>query len=157
MQIRAYHSSDAGMLMELYNATVQAYNWAELTEQQKRIMLFSDSAVADNIWQNMHTLILEDAGEIRGFASMDIAGHLRFLYTSVGQTRKGYGKALVQAMVEYATQNKLSKIYLHASKFAEERGIYEKLGFEHKGEEEYTIVGVPFRGARMERYITFLS
>ncbi|MEY2923756.1 MAG: hypothetical protein RLZZ337_296 [Bacteroidota bacterium] len=67
-------------------------------------------------------------------------GKLRQMATSEEVRGKGYGKALVVALEEYAKQNGMNFILLHAREYA--KGFYLKLGYEITSEVFYE-VGIP--------------
>jgi len=151
MKIRLYVEKDIERIIELYNETTKEINWNDLNEEQKKVMLFKDVKVAHELMNSNITCVLEDENEIRGLAMMTQEGYIRFLYVDIRFLRKGYGRKLLSAMEEKAKGLGLEKVYLHTSKYTSDNKIYEKLGYQNKGGETYTIVGVEFVGSRMEK------
>ncbi len=153
MKIRTYKKTDIEKVAKIYNETTLEYNWEDLTDEQKKVILFKDLEKVHELLKLPNiTLVLEESGGIAGFVMMKSGGYINFLYVDKDHLGKGYGKKLIQAAEEKARESGLEKTYLHASVYTAKRKIYQKLGYQDLGLEKYEIIGVGFEGHRMEKY-----
>jgi ribosomal protein S18 acetylase RimI-like enzyme len=154
MLIRPYTEKDLNCMVRLYNETTLQLNWKDLNDVQKKIILLPNTAKARTLFDSNVTLVAEDKGEVRGFGVMNNEGYVSFLYVDVHQTRKGYGKKLLEALEKAGKDRGLKKVFLFASTFTAKNKIYEKMGYDNKGPEKYKIVGVEFEGNRLEKLLS---
>jgi N-acetylglutamate synthase-like GNAT family acetyltransferase len=153
MIIRKYNKNDIRRIVELYNETTKECNWSDLNDEQKNIMLFRDIGKANKLMSSNIALVLEVKERIIGFVTMTTQGYINFFYVDKNELKKGYGKSLLFELEKKANSLGLKNIFLYASKYTSDRSIYEKLGYENKSLEAYKILGVEFKGYKMEKEI----
>lgn len=64
MIVRNYKESDIQRIVDLYNETTIKYNWSDLNDEQKNIMLFKNIEKANNLMKSNITFVLENGKKI---------------------------------------------------------------------------------------------
>jgi dipeptidase E len=127
---------------------VQAWGHRDYDPKQRAADIANDA-----VW------VVELEGKIEGFGHLRITnqrgeaqGYLAGLYFTSKVTGHGFGKAIVEMMVEKLKNEKVKILQLESTLTAQ--SFYEKLGFQQKGGGCTSLVrGVPIRCLRMEKVI----
>lgn len=157
MVIRAAKSNDIPSIQDLARAIWPVTYGAILIPEQLEYMLdtfYNSEALQLQMKLGQEFFILEVAETSVGFAAVAInekphAAKLHKLYIMPHEQGKGWGKALVDYVSQYAISNAQKTLFLNVNRFNSALNFYQKLGFEI-----VETIDIPIgRGFFMEDYI----
>jgi putative acetyltransferase len=127
--LRNYQRSDLEELVALFNATVQAINKKDYTEQQieQLVQPAPDYDKWDAVLASTYTRIVLVGTKIIGFGNISKEGYLDHLYVSKEWIGYGAGKLLANDLIDHAFDSGAKEITVHSSLTA--KSFFEKLGF----------------------------
>jgi putative acetyltransferase len=139
--IAVYHDAIHGLAASHYSREqLDAWAPAEMSEDKWRARLAGDQ-----------TLIMESDGEICGFASYEMNGHLDFLFTHPRFARQGVATHLCEQVEGALTDAGVTRIFTEASLAA--RAFFEDRGYRAMREETVECRGMLLRRFAMEKQI----
>jgi len=149
--VRAYRSTDAGMLSAVFYASVRTIARRDYAEDQVRAWApdvvdldeFGERRAATSTW------VAEIAGEIGGFSDCAVDGHIGMLYVRPDFQRRGVARALLTHIEDTARSRGLDRLYTEASITA--RPVFIALGFAELSEQSVTRSGIALTNYRMEK------
>jgi putative acetyltransferase len=96
-------------------------------------------------------LVAEEDGDAVGFATLESDGVVGLLYVRGDRGHRGFGSALLRALILLAEQRGVRRLRTVAGEFS--RGLFERFGFTLFDTEEREYNGVVFRRYWMERQV----
>lgn len=152
MIVRLATASDLPDLAALYQQTVLVHAPQHYSPAQTKV--WADFASdADSFRQfilAVTTFVAIDNTGILGFAGIDEDGHVASVYVRQDCIRQGVGSTLMQAVLDYARADHISRLSAEASEFS--LGLFEKFGFRL-----YDTEVVDRRGVVFSRYLVELT
>lgn len=150
-QIRDYRAGDAPEIARLFYETVRSVNRADYSEEQVRAWAPGVPDVEE--WHarmaDRRTLVVEEGGEVAGFAELEGDGHLDTLYLRKDVVGRGIGRRLYEAIEREARCQGLRRIFTEASITA--RPFFKRRGFRVVRERTVTVRGVSMTNFEMEK------
>jgi ribosomal protein S18 acetylase RimI-like enzyme len=120
-----------------------------LTAEQLRYMLdtiYSKSSLSESMANGTQQfIVLEENDVVQGFASYgrrpenEMIFKLHKIYVKPGNQGKGYGKMLMDEVVDRIKQKQARALDLNVNRFNKAKTFYEKLGFSVIREEDVSI------------------
>jgi GNAT superfamily N-acetyltransferase len=145
--IDEFRENDLGELIRIYNDATRTLNWDEFTEEQKAVVLYERSEDRDEFstyLEDTITLVARENAMIVGFVSMmkreseDLPeGFIPFFYVDPRSVGRGVGRRLHETLEERARERSITTLSCHSSAYA--KPIYEKLGFEDRGVDPWSV------------------
>ena len=148
MTIREYKPEDCREMAELFYRTVHTVNARDYTKEQLDAWATGqvDLEQWDQSFQNHHTLVAVESGEIVGFGDMDETGYLDRLYVHAGYQGRGIATAICDRLEEAPSGKRM---VTHASLTA--RPFFEKRGYRVVKEQQVERRGVLLTNFVMEK------
>ncbi|MEM7773849.1 MAG: GNAT family N-acetyltransferase [Cyanobacteria bacterium P01_A01_bin.37] len=148
MNIRPANLSDIPTLAILYRQTVITNAPAYYTPAQTEVWasFASDTDHFREFILGVATFVAVSDADILGFAGIGDDGHVSSTYVRHDCLHQGIGSRLMQAVLDYATQHRIRRLYAEASDFS--LGLFKKFGFQHDATEV-----VERNGVKFERYL----
>ena len=127
--LRNYQRSDLKELVALFNATVQAINKKDYTEQQieQWVQPSPDYEEWDAVLSSTYTRVVLVGMKIVGFGNISKSGAIDYLYISKEWIGYGAGKLLAKDLIDYAFKSEAKEITVYSSITA--KTFFELLGF----------------------------
>ncbi|WP_089724188.1 GNAT family N-acetyltransferase [Candidatus Thiosymbion oneisti] len=153
--IRAYRVEDASRLRSIFYHTVHHINKAHYTKEQLDAWAPLSSRNPDswlNKWATTPPFVAIIQDNIVGFAQIDKKGYIDTLYVHHRYHHKGIGSSLMRAMIDWAKQQSIHRIYAHVSITA--RPFFESKGFTVVKGQTVTVRGVAMNNIIMESHIS---
>jgi putative acetyltransferase len=153
MNIRTAKVADLPILATLYRETVLINAPQHYTAAQTEAWAAVD-ADSSHFYQfilAVTTFVAEDDTGIVGFAGIDDSGHVASAYVRHDCLHQGIGSLLMQAVLTYALDKQIQRLYAEASEFS--LGLFQNFGFSQCGSEVVVRNGVPFTRYRVERLL----
>ncbi|MDX1941692.1 MAG: GNAT family N-acetyltransferase [Saprospiraceae bacterium] len=115
----------------ILNVNIQHYN-------SDQINIWASAANDEARWQqmlaNQHFLIAKIEDKVVGFGTLRMNGYMDTLYVHHEYQRQGIGKALIQALFDFAQSQNIGKIKSDVSITA--RPLFERMGFVVESEQQ---------------------
>ena len=150
-RIRDYEVEDASELALLFYETVRSVNRADYSEEQ--VEAWAPGVPDPEGWHarmvDRRTLVVEEGGEVVGFAELEDDGHLDMFYLRKEAVGRGIGRWLYQAVEREARDLSLGRIFTEASVTA--RPFFERQGFRVLREQTVSRRGVGMTNFAMEK------
>jgi putative acetyltransferase len=147
MTIRPFNESDVASLVGLYQDSIHRLASPFYTPAQ--LAAWAPDQMDHERWKwrlaSQVTLVAEQDGLIAGFATVDLQGHLDFLFTHPDFTRQGVATRLCQAVEARLRAGGVARMVTEASVAA--RPFFDRFGFVLEAEEY-----VECRGQRLRRF-----
>ncbi|WP_105901785.1 GNAT family N-acetyltransferase [Vibrio gangliei] len=141
IHIRDYQASDAQVLRQLFFNTVRLVNTNDYTHTQ--IEAWAPSDYDEHVWaQHMQTLkpfIAEIDGKIVGYADLQSDGLIDHFFCHHQYQGCGVGKALMQHLLQKASEHKLKQLYSYVSITA--KPFFQHFGFIQDKQQSVAIRG----------------
>ncbi len=129
MLVRDYVEGDAAAIVRLYYETIHTVNVADYSPEQ--VLAWAPAVPDAARWHarmaGRCTLVIEEGGELLGFAELETDGHLDMLFCRQDVVRRGVGAKLYAAVERRARALRLRRIFTEASLTA--RPFFERQGF----------------------------
>jgi putative acetyltransferase len=152
--IRAYDAGDAPEIARLFYETVRTVNRADYSDEQ--VEAWAPSVPDLEEWHtrmaDRRTLVVEEGGEVVGFAELEGDGHLDMLYLRKDAVGRGIGGRLYRAIEREARGRGLERIFTEASITA--RPFFEGQGFRVVREQRVSRWDVPMMNFAMEKLLS---
>lgn len=149
ISIRAASIADIPAIIDLYQGTVRSVNARDYSPWH--VEVWASGASGHRRWKmaiaEQYFVIAEVGGAAAGFGSIAKDGYLDFLYVHKDFQRRGFGSALLISLEQKACEQKNQIIYSHVSRTT--KGIFERFGYSHEGDQEDLYQGVLFVNAVM--------
>lgn len=104
MILRPYAKEDLPQILALFRETVHAVNAADYTPRQ--LEAWAPSELDVKKWEASlaahYALLAWEKEKLLGFGDIDESGYLDRLYVAADSLRRGIGRALSEALEEYA-------------------------------------------------------
>lgn len=147
--IRNYRPSDGAKLMQLFYNTVHEVNIWDYSAEQVDAWAPKDMDKAT--WEKRFldgrtTFVVEEQGQILGFAELESSGHIDCFYCHKECLGKGVGSMLLDSIESKAQNLRLSRLFTEAS-------ITAKPFFERKGFAVIKRQEVERRGIKLVNYV----
>lgn len=128
--LRNYQKSDLKDIVALFNATVQAVNKKDYSDQQIKqwIQPAPDYEQWNKVLSSTHAVVAHDRNKILGFGSVSATGEIDYLYVDKEWIGYGIGKAIAADLIDYAITTGVKNVTVHSSITA--KPFFESLGFE---------------------------
>ena len=112
MRIRPYQSSDAAALLDIFNSAVHitAAPYYSLAQRQAWAPAGRDFATWQARMNAMQPWVLEQGGQMLGYASLESSGYIDHFFVRGGQARQGLGTALMQHLLALAQTRHLPQL-----------------------------------------------
>jgi GNAT superfamily N-acetyltransferase len=149
MEVRNFEPEDAEKLSQLIVQNLQQVLIKDYPNEalEALIPFFApEKLIEDSKHQFM--LVGMVGNDLVGIASLD-DDRVRNVFVDVARHRRGIGKKLMTAIVAYAQEQHLKKIYLMAAISA--CGFYEKLGYKIVKRFDRDLNGIPLPEVQMEK------
>ncbi|UZR94789.1 GNAT family N-acetyltransferase [Chondrinema litorale] len=154
MQIRQATKADISAISQLFKETILHVNKKDYNERQ--VIIWASGYDDYEKWKSkiadQYFILAEVAGEVAGFTSITKKGYLDYMFVSHLHQGKGVATALVQAIEDYAFQNKMSEITSDVSITA--KPFFISKGFAVIKEQEVLLKGVYFTNYKMNKRLT---
>ena len=153
LNIRIANATDINELNELYQSTVLNVNIRDYTQEE-----VEDWASCGNDmkkWEEQFAgdfyfvVAKNEEKRLVGFASIRKDGYLHLLFVHKNFQDQGVASLLYKNIEEYATTNKITKIFSEVSITA--RGFFEKQGFKVDEEQKRTANKLSLRNFKMSK------
>lgn len=152
MTIQLAKESDLPELSELYRQTVLVNAPIYYSPAQTE-MWAAFAADTDHFRQfilDVMTFVAIDKTRILGFAGIGEDGHVTSAYVRYNCIHQGVGSTLMQAVLNYAQDQNLQRLYAEASEFS--LGLFKRFGFHLYDTEVVDRQGIAFK-----RYLVELN
>lgn len=151
MNERPYASTDLPRVVEIYGAAIRTLAAPYYTAEQ--IAAWAPVTPDAARWQErlarLHTVLVEDAGVVVGFASYTCEGYLDFLFTHPAVARRGVATRLYRCVESALRAGGVARVTTHASLAA--RAFFDRQGFLVDAEECVDCRGVSLRRFAMHK------
>lgn len=149
MNIRQANKNDLGEILNLFTETITEVNNQDYSPSQ--IEAWSSGARDIDRWlqkiDEQYFLITEEESGITGFASITTEGYLDTMFVHKNHQRKGIAKALITALIDYASKKQVQEITTEGSITA--RPFFEKYGFRVVKKQKVNRKGIEIVNFRM--------
>jgi putative acetyltransferase len=144
MDIRLAKEADLTELAVLFRQTVLANAPKYYTPAQTTVWASSpdDTEQFRQFILGVNTFVATDDTSILGFAGIGEDGHVASAYVRHDSLHRGIGSALIQAVLDYAQNHRIHRLYAKASEFS--LGLFKKFGFQLYDTEVVDRQGVQF-------------
>ncbi len=151
MELRLAIAADLSNLAALYRDTVLINAPQHYTPAQTEAWAAVDAASPRfrQFILGVTTYVAEDGTGIVGFAGIGDDGHVASAYVRHDRLHQGIGSTLMQAVLAYAREKQMSRLYAEASEFS--LGLFQKFGFHQYDTEVVNHNGVQFTRFLVER------
>ncbi|PSN20623.1 GNAT family N-acetyltransferase [filamentous cyanobacterium CCP5] len=149
--IRTAEATDIPQLAQLYYETVTQNAPQHYTEAQTQAwanFALNESQFAQ-LFSGATTFLMEDQGEILGFAGLAPDGHVTAVYVRGDRLGQGIGSQLMEVLLEQAKTQNIPRLYAEASEFS--LGLFLKFGFHHYDSEVVERGGIQFHRYLVEK------
>lgn len=149
--IRAAEATDIPQLAQLYYETVTQNAPQHYTEAQTQAwanFALNESQFAQ-LFTDATTFLMEDQGEILGFAGLAPDGHVTAVYVHSDRLGQGIGSQLMEILIEQSRSQNIPRLYAEASEFS--LGLFLKFGFHQFDSETVERNGVQFHRYLVEK------
>ena len=149
--IRTAEAADIFQLAQLYYETVRQHAPQHYTEAQTQAwanFALNQSQFAQ-LFTDATTFLMEDEGEILGFAGLASDGHVTAVYVRSDRLGQGIGSQLMTSLLERAKIQNIPRLYAEASEFS--LGLFLKFGFHQFDSEIVERDGVQFHRYLVEK------
>jgi putative acetyltransferase len=150
--IRAYQSSDAEALSDLFRDAVRQIGARDYTSAQVDAWAggISGEKLDARLGDGRTTLVAVDDGDVPlAFGDLEADGHIDFLYAAPEAAGKGIVAALYDALETHACSRGMTRLYTEASEAA--RRFFLKKGFAVTARRDFSIGAVPIHNYAMEK------
>jgi putative acetyltransferase len=150
--IRPYQPGDAQATFRTFVQAVRETASTHYSAEQRAAWAPDDldpAAWADRR-TNARTVVAVLDGGVVGFSDLDESGYVDMLFVHPSAGRRGVGAALLEAILNQAQQEGLTRLTTNASKTA--RPVFERAGFEVEVEQRVSRNGVELTNYRMVRH-----
>ena len=149
MNIRQANKNDLDEILNLFTETISEVNNQDYSPSQ--IEAWSSGARDIDRWlqknDEQYFLVTEEEGGITGFASITNEGYLDTMFVHKNHQRKGIAKALIAALIDYASKKQVQEITTEGSITA--RPFFEKYGFRVVKKQKVNRKGIEIVNFRM--------
>ena len=151
MILRPYAKEDLPQILALFRETVHAVNAADYTPRQ--LEAWAPSELDVKKWEASlaahYALLAWEKEKLLGFGDIDESGYLGRLYVAADSLRRGIGRALSEAVEEYARAKGVRRLSVYASITA--KPFFEKMGYRALRSQEAERRGVLLTNFYMEK------
>lgn len=151
MQIRRATTADAESIADLFYNTVTTVNTKDYNAEQ--IAAWANGRHNTDGWvkkiADQYFIVAQAGEELTGFASITHEGYIDFMFVHHERQGQGIATILLNALLHYAAQHKLTRLTTHASITA--RPFFEKQGFSLVNQQTVNVWGVDLTNFVMER------
>ncbi len=150
--VRAYDSSDAQDLANIYYNTIHKINAKDYNKKQIDTWAPEASLEVEK-WskkfERTNPLVAVVDGKVVGFVEFELNGHIDCFYCHHEWIGVGVGSALMKAIYEVANHHNISLIFAEVSITA--RPFFEKHGFKVLKEQKVFLGEIEFTNFKMEK------
>jgi len=149
--IHTAEATDMPHLAQLYYETVTQNAPQHYTKAQTQAwanFALNESQFAQ-LFTNATMFLMEDQGEILGFAGLAPDGHVTAVYVRSDRLGQGIGSQLMAMLLEQAQSQNIPRLYAEASEFS--LGLFLKFGFHQFDSETVERSGVQFHRYLVEK------
>jgi putative acetyltransferase len=154
MYVRAYKTSDAEEIVQLFYDTVREVNIRDYSKEQVEAWAPVDMAVER--WMkrlaSQLTYVAEESGNIVGFAQLEENGHIDCFYCHKDFQRKGVGTQLLKQIESKAADLGIERLFTEASITA--KPFFESKGFVVVRKQEVELRNQKFINFVMEKFLS---
>lgn len=154
MKVRKFNVSDIHLLISLFRDTVHEICKDDYTNEQ--LNAWAPSDISEEKWTkrflNSYTLVVEESGEILGFANLEDNGNVDMFYVSKSSQGQGVGKIPMTEIESYAKTKSLDKLTSDVSISAKE--FFLKMGFVLDKNYIKTVNEIEFRNNLMSKKLS---
>ena len=151
--IRIANAADINELNELYQSTVLNVNIRDYTQEEVEDWASCGNDMKkwkEQLAGDFYFVVAENEEKrIVGFASIRNDGYLHLMFVHKNFQSKGVASFLYNNIEEYATANKITKIFSEVSVTA--RGFFEKQGFKVDKEQRRTANKLSLKNFKMSK------
>jgi len=128
MTIRPAEIQDAPGIHQAHMRSIAEVCASDYSPQQVKAWLWPwDKAWREQLIEKNHMWVVEEGGEISGFCDMIPSGEVMALYLVPEALGRGFGRALLEVMEDFARQQGWSSVHLCSTLTA--RGFYLSQNF----------------------------
>jgi putative acetyltransferase len=153
MILREYKLSDTEAIMRLFYDTVHQINIHDYTQEQ--VNAWTGESMNYEFWQkrlkSKLPFIVENHGEIVGFAELEANGHIDCFYCHSQYQRQGIGSKLLTHIENTAKSRGINRLYAEVSITA--KPFFQHWEFTIVREQEVERRGIKFKNYVMEKYL----
>jgi len=150
VQIRKAIATDAESIADLFYNTVTSVNTKDYNPEQ--IAAWANGRHPIEGWikkiADQHFIVAQTGEELTGFASITQEGYIDFTFVHHEWQGQGIATKLLNGLLAYAAQHKLTRLTTHASITA--RPFFEKQGFSMVKQQTVNVRGVYLTNFVME-------
>lgn len=151
MLVREYKETDIPCISELYYNTVRNINSRDYTQEQ--VQVWAPKVYPDTEWirrfDNYTVYVVENEGDIIGFAEFQFPGHIDCFYVHHAWQRRGVGSLLLDRIEQEALH--LDRLFVDSSITATPFFISKGFTIVRKQEKKYR--GLSFTQYFMEKHL----
>jgi GNAT superfamily N-acetyltransferase len=150
-QIRMAEMEDLKSIQAIFDGTIRSvcnkdYNAAQIDAWAAGAK-FTDRWL--NKLKNQYFIVVENDGDILGFASLDRGSYLDFMYVHKDHQGKGIASLLYRAIEREAIKQGANILQSDVSKTA--KPFFERMGFQTEREQTVVIAGIAINNFRMQK------
>ena len=151
VEIRGYQEKDAPEIVHLFYETIHSVNRSDYSREQVEAWApeVPDAAAWHRRMAARKTLVVEENGEVVGFAELEDDGRLDTFYLRKDVVGRGVGRLLYRAVESVVRDRGLGRIFTEASITA--RPFFERRGFRVVREQVVWRRGVGLKNFVMEK------
>lgn len=156
LRLRAYASTDASELSELYYVSARVLGSRRYSSDQ--VAAWAPAPV-DPLTVHLRatdgrtTLVaVDDRNRVLGYGDLEPDGHIDHLYCRPEAAGSGVSATLLDGLIREACDRSIARLYVEASELA--RGLFERNGFKVLHRRDFEISGVSIHNYAMERRLT---
>jgi len=150
-KIRVATKEDLPSIQEIFDGTIRSVCNKDYNEEQ--VDAWAAGAKFTDRWlqklTDQYFIVMENDGQIVGFASLDQGNYLDFMYVHKNHQGEGIASLLFYAIEKEAARQASDFIISDVSKTA--KPFFERMGFENIKEQTVIIAGVPINNFRMRK------
>lgn len=151
--VRAYDPADAESLIELFRGSVRQIASRDYTQQQ--VLAWAPEHIDLQEWSARRgsrlTWVAKVGVKLVGFIDLEANGNIDMLYVHSDHQRNGIARALLEAVMDAASAQKLKSVRTESSITA--RPFFENHGFVIVAKQMVTVRGQNFVNFKMERQL----
>jgi putative acetyltransferase len=154
LNVRPYKPEDTATLARLFTETVHSANAADYSHEQ--LVAWAPDPPDMEHWRRRLSeriaFVAENDSEIVGFVTLEVDGHLDYIYAHRRFQRQGVASVLFQRIEQEAISRGVARIFTEASITA--RPFFEHAGFRMIASQRVKHRGISFLNYRMEKFLS---